>query len=367
MALPALPPPVEISVETKKQVIEGLKRVIEVFKAKGLIDKGLTYQAIINEPGNLQAFLGAYKKNAALADKLVVSQDGKPVRDAETPLVCGISLGQIQQLLVKTCAKKVFDKDKVEAEPVIETITTRRFLFFTKTETIEKRPTVTADDRKLRELLNYMAFDWQLPLLPVYKEALNYQQLAELGADVVALQSEASIRSLARFDAATLKKAKAVAGNDFANLLANRPAAIPGVIVWSRDMYGFFRGALQDKAWEFFAREKSFFNVVAELDKPTARVYGDVLCYAAGENLQELQRLNIDKAGVLIEALKSSLGENCRPALTNPAFSKDFLRKLVESLLHMTQEKDQMQVSATLTVKAIAPQVADWLAKQKAA
>jgi hypothetical protein len=129
-------------------------------------------------------------------------------------------------------------------------------------------------------------------------------------------------------------------------------------------MYGFYRQALGDDAFEFFCRDKAFYMVCASLEKPMARIYGDVLCYIAAENLEEMQRLNIDKADVLIAAMKFAFGDKIRPVLARPAFAKDILRKLVESLLHVTQEKSQLAISAQITCKAIAPQVLDWLSKQ---
>ncbi len=42
MALPQLPPPIEISNETKRGVIDGLKKVIEIFQAEGKLDKDVT-------------------------------------------------------------------------------------------------------------------------------------------------------------------------------------------------------------------------------------------------------------------------------------------------------------------------------------
>ena len=126
----------------------------------------------------------------------------------------------------------------------------------------------------------------------------------------------------------------------------------------------FYRSAIGDNAFEFFCRDKAFYMVCAALEKPLARIYGDVLCYIAAENLEEMQRLNIDKADVLIAAMKFAFGDKLRQILSRPAFAKDILRKLVESLLHVSQEKSQLAMSAQITCKAIVPQVADWLAKQ---
>ncbi len=366
MSLPTLPPPVELSSDTKRAVIDGLKKVIETFQAKGALETAITYQDVIHEPEVLFGFVQTFRAYRELVDGIVVGADKKPVREERVPLVCGITLEQIQQLLVKTCAKHYFEKSRGEEETVVETVTTKRFLFFTKTEQVERRAGPTADDRKHREILRCMAFDWQLPLLQAMRDDLVYQHVAELGDDLIALRSAAGVRAIAALDPAIIKKAKQVAGTDFVNIVHERPGAIAGVAAWSRDLYVFYRSVLGPKAFDFFNRDKHFFNIVAALDKPLARVYGDVLCYIAPENLLEMQRLNIDKAGVLIEAMRASLGEHIRTVLSMPSFSKDILRRLVEGLLHMNQEKEQMLVATTLTVKAITPQIAEWLAKEKA-
>lgn len=364
MALPTLPPPVELSSETKKAVIDGLKKVIEIFQAKGVLDKVVTYGQVIHDPELLYSFIQTFRAHRALVDAIVQASDKKPVRDEVTPLVCGVTLEQVQQLLVKTCAKFYFEKDRAEPETVLKTVTTKRFLFFTKTEQVESKAGPTADDRKNREILRYLAFDWQLPLLPAFKD-LIYQQVAELSDDFLALHSADSVEAVAQFDPAVIKKAKGTAGPDFTNIIAERPQAIAGVAAWNRDMYVFYRSILGVKAFEFFARDKYFFNVAAELEKPMARAYGDVLCFIHAENLMEMQRLNIDKAEVLIEGLRQALGDTLPQVMSLPNFAKDILRRLVESLLHMSQEKDQMLVATALTCKAIAPQIMEWLSKQR--
>lgn len=366
MALPQLPPPIDITNETKRGVIDGLKKVIEVFQDKGVLEKEIGYKDVIHNPEILYNFIQTYKANAALVNKIVVGKNGGPVSDPNVPLVCGTNLAQVQQLLIKTCARYFLEQDTREEEATVtETVTKTRFIFFKTTEQVERKTGGGFDERKVREISRYMAFDWQLPLLTAYAD-LNSAQLLELGEDIVALQSAEAIREFAKFDQPTIKKAKTTAGHDFANILMVRPGAIGGIATWSKDMYGFYRQALGDSAFEFFCRDKAFYMVCAALEKPMARIYGDVLCYIAAENLEEMQRLNIDKADVLIAAMKFAFGDKTRAVLSRPAFAKDILRKLVESLLHVTQEKSQLAISAQITCKAIAPQVLDWLSKQDA-
>ena len=366
MAIATLPPPVEIDGETKRAVIDGLKKVLATFQAEGVLDSGLTYQAVISDPVVLADFIERFLAHRALVDSIVVAADGDaPVRDEQVPLVCGVTLAQIQQLLVRTCAKKVFETDRT-METVTETIT-RKSLFglIKKTETIERQNPDPVEDRKLRELLRYIAFGWQLPLLDAYRAHLTYQQLIEIGEDLVALPTAQKIEALSRFDPAILKKVKATTGADFGAILADRPQAIAGIAVWNRDMYDFYRKTLGDRAWVFFARDAAFFNVCAALDKSAAKILGDVLCYVSAESLQEMQRLNLDKMEVMVYALNSAFGRRLPMILSIPAFAKDILRKVVDSLLHTNQEKDKLMTSFALTCKAMAPTVEEWLAANR--
>jgi hypothetical protein len=211
-----------------------------------------------------------------------------------------------------------------------------------------------------------MAFDWQLPLLPAYN-ILNNAHLLELGDDLACLQTFEAIRDFAMLDQATVKKAKSVVGDDFAAILSMRPSALAGMATWSREMYLYYRRCLGDAAFDFFSRDNDFFMVAAGLDKPFIGIYGDMLGYIDSACLEEMQRLNIDKTDVLIQGMKSAFGANLKEALSNPNFAKDFLRKLVESLQHVEQEKAQLLQSAFITCKAIAPQVAEWVEKQRSA
>lgn len=366
MSVPTLPPPVDIDSDTKKAIIDGLKKVLARFQEVGLVDGALTYQELIAHPDVLANFCATFIANRATCDDIVRAKGGEPVRDDDQPLICKVSLNQIQQLLVRTCAKKVFEADK-PVQTVTETVTKKAlFGLIKKTEQVEvTRVGDPVEERKLRELLRYVAFGWQLPLLTAYREHLSYQQIMELGEDLVALQTPDAVAAVGQFDPLVLRKVKQAAGPDFADILVHRPQAIAGVAVWNRDMYEFFRKMLGDAAWTFFARDKAFFNVVAALDKPVARVFGDVLSFVAAENLAEIQRLNIDKIEVLVTSLRAAFGNRLPAVLGHPSFAKDILRKVVDNLLHMNQEKDKLMTSFALTCKAMVPTVNDWLSKQR--
>lgn len=365
MAFPILPPPVDIDAATKKAIIDGLKKVLARFQQTGLIDQSLTYQDLISHPDVLEKFIAIFIANRGACDDIVQGKDGQPVRDNDLSLNCPVSLNQIQQLLVRTCAKKFFDAEKTQ-QTVTEKVTKKSLFGLVKKQVeVTRIGNDPIEERKVRELTRYIAFAWQLPLLEAYNQHLAYQQIMEMGEDVLALQTPEAIRTVGQFEPLLLRKVKQAAGPDFVDILVHQPQAIAGVAVWNREMYEFYRRMLEDSAWEFFARDKAFFNVVAALDKAQAKVFGDVLSFIAAENLVEIQRLNIDKSEVLVTSLRAAFGDRLPQVLGHPNFSKDILRKVVDNLLHMSQEKEKLMASFSLTCKAMVPTVTEWLAKQR--
>ncbi len=366
MALPELPPPLEIPAETKRAVIDGMKQVLAALQAKGLFDAEITHSQILHDPELLYGFIQTYRKNEQIGTGIVVDKTGRQVTEIDKPLVCGVTLGQIQQLMVKTCARYFLEQDASDSEEIVtKTVTKKTMLFFTKTEKVQRK-IGGVDPRVLREALRFIAFDWQMPLLGAYTE-LSLAQLLQLGENILALRTPESVREIARFDAAALKRARDVAQEDFVAMLEKRPAAITGLLHWPRDQYVFYRDLLGDKAYDFFARDNRYFMLVAALDRATARIYGDILAYMSTESLEELQRLNIDKVDVLVNAMRAAFGPKLPELLSRPGFTKEFLRKLVEGLLHMTQDKTRIATSALMTCKALVPQVTEWLGRQRSA
>ena len=366
MAVPELPPVIEIAGDTKKAVIDGLKRVITAYQDAGLLPPDATYQSLISDADLLYKFIQVFNEHRDVADMVVKAKEGgKPVRDDDQTLVCGVSLNQIQHLLVKTCARKSFEHDIV-METVSEKVTKKSFFFFTKSEDVEvqRQSTDPVEERKAREISKYMAYAWQLPLIEPLRKKLNSQQIMELGDSLIALQSVKAIETVAHFDGATLKKAKVAAGQEFKEVLANQPRAVRGIAIWNQEMYDFYRKLLGDHAWKFFARDTDFFNVVVALDKTTAKIMSYMLCYISLDNLLELQRLNVDKTEVMVASLTSAFGNDLPAIMANSDFGKEFLRKMVDNLLHMSQEKNKLLISYGITCKSMVSTVHEWMVTQ---
>jgi hypothetical protein len=367
MSIAELPPAVEIDSETKKAVIGGLKSVIATFTESGLLDPDTSYQLLLSHPDQLYKFIQTFKANRELVDEVVKAPSGtEPVRDDDMLLICGVSLNQIQQLLVRTCARKAFELDRA-METVTETKTKKIFGIFTKKISYEvQRPSNDpVEARKARDISKYMAFDWQLPLIDSLRKKLNSHQIMEIGDSLLALKSVKNIEEIARFDGGVIKKAKAACGADFNDVIANKPKAIGGIAIWNQDMYDFYRNLLGEHSWQFFAREPEFFNIVVALDKYAAKTLSYILCYISLDNLAELQRLKSDKLEVIVTSLSTAFGDDLPKLMANDLFGKEYLRKMVDSLMHMEAEKDKLLVSFGITCKSMAPEVHQWLAKQK--
>jgi len=362
MAVATLPPPVDLDAQTKKAVIGGVKAVLALFHQAGLLEPEIPYSALISQPESLGRFVEIFRARREIADSVVKDASGQPVRDDYTELACPVTLAQIEHLLVRTCARKLFEATRT-METVTETVTRKSmFGLIKRTEQVERQNVDPIEERKDRQLLALIAFAWQLPLLDAYRRHLSYSHIMELGEDLLALPDEARIITIGQLDPAMIRKVKAATGAAFGSILADRPQAIVGISVWNRDMYEFYHKTLGDLAWTFFSRDSAFFNACASLDKAAVRIYGDVLCYISVENLIEIQRLNLDKTEVLINAMTSAFGPRLRQILTEPSCAKDILRKVVDHLLHNNQEKDKLMVAFAISFKAMEPNIEEWLA-----
>lgn len=363
MALPKPPPAIEIPPDTKRAILAGFRKIVEVFQAEGKFQPGVSHTEVLHDPDLLAAFIKAFRVNPALYSDIVVGYDGRPITaaDPDKALVCGISLAQVQQLTVKTCARHLFLQEDDE-KTVTKTVTTKRFGLFSQKQQVTER-VETRDPRALREILGFIAFDWQLPLLADYAD-LTLQQLAELSENIMALRTPEAVRDLAKFDYNQIRKARAALGPEFATLLEVRPAALHGALYWPKDMYAFFRSILGPKFYDFMARDENFFMMVATMDKAVTRTYAESLAYIAKENLMEMQRLNIDRTDVLMQVLRTTFGPKLTQLLALPQFAKEVLRRQVEGLVHMHQNKDHMLAAQMVTWGALAPRVEEWLARQ---
>ena len=78
MTLPRIPPPIEMSNDTKRAIIDGIKEIIEILKAAGRVAEDYSYSKIIREPRDLYRFIKAFRNSSELVGAIVKD----PVQDA---------------------------------------------------------------------------------------------------------------------------------------------------------------------------------------------------------------------------------------------------------------------------------------------
>lgn len=359
-------PPIDITPETRTAIIDGLKQVLARLQEAKKVKSEIGYQTLIENPQALYQFIQLFRANRELADDIVKTRDGAVVRDDEAILACGVSLSQIQRLLILTAAKRHFGVGAVQ-QKAAEEKKGGLGSFFRKQDD-DKGPATAnpIEERKLSELAKHLAYDWQIPLLQVYRDCLTYQHMMELGPDLTLLKDARAIAQAGRLDPAQIRKARQIAHEDFLKLLSENPKAIEGVIYWNADMYKFFRTLLKDKCWTFFARDVTFFNAVTAYEKAKIRLFGDMLSYMTTEALIEFDRLNLDKTSAILDAFRANFRHDLELMLSQKSFALDTLHRMVESFVHLRKDSEQVKVYADLTCKALLPSLQPWLDKVRA-
>lgn len=355
---PEVPRLVELEAQDKKRVLAAIKTALGRLQAKGRLPAGLEYGAMLNKPAALKEFIDAYKADRAVAADLVVDKAGRPVASDDQPLVCGLSLAQICQMLVYTCAKRMF----VEAEPETKPTSFGLGGLLRKAPAPQPR---SDGERKLAELKNYLAFDWQLPLLKYYYFFLDRHQLAEIGRDILLLRDPAQLEVASSFDVAKLRQARRIAGGEFAAALVARPACIGGLAQAQPQDYAFFRGFLEDRVWDFYARDQDFIDDVMEMDRGQIEAIGPVLADAAIEAVQALAKLPAERIVQLLQGFREVFGADVALLLADAGFARQTLAMFVERFLVVDGDADRFVELVVLKCQALRPTLAAWLEKRR--
>ena len=365
-------PSVELDKDTKKRVIAGLKLVLSRLQQQGVLESGLTYQNVLASPETLDSFFREFIAHRTECQDIVVDAAGAPVLADDQPLVCGVTLDQIAQLLVRTCARRVFEIDQIEAartQKPKETGLMDKISDLFKGKKSEDPKTKDEEtgfepglERKFRTILPYLSYPWQVKLLRPLRKHLSLAHITLLQGNVQDLTTPETIAAVGAIDVAALREARNTLGDDFGMVLASYPQSIKGMVVWPPEMVLYFRELLGDSVWEFFTRDEMFFNAAISLDHPVVSQLGKVLSYIDPVNLEEMARLNADRIEVLLTALRKTFGEDLmRRAFENPEFSKKNLRKIVDNVLHSKQDKDQLLATLVVTCQANVSEVREWL------
>jgi len=341
----ALPPVVQVGKEGKAQVIQGTKDALALLQDHDLINSALTFDHLLGDPQLLKLFFNTVRDNIDLFAELIVDREGDPVIDEITETACGVTLLQVKRLLISTSAKRFFIRNdgKVVEKKYKKKI--KSMVFFTKEVTMRKKVRLKDGANKFDALRRVIGFDWQLDLLEFYRDELPLAHMFALRDDVLAIRDEEQGREVAETHHENFQKIRDCIGHFFPNYLSHGAAAADGILYWRKDMIASFIRAMGEEVWDFFQREKQFFDYCTELDSARVKILGKTLVYIHKDSLIELNRLNLDRLAGTVEALHITFGDQLPMILSEKRLAVEMLRPTVDSFIHL-EAKDNEQFNA---------------------
>lgn len=350
-----LPVQITADLETKQVVIEGIKKAMQILQNSGLMPGGIEYDDMLDDPTATEVFVQAYKANPSLCDDIVKDKNGQPIPidQPQTETECGITMKEVERLVVLTCAKRLYssmDKEEEGDE------TARKFLFIFKRKPKKKE----GPGRGLRRFLtvkHLIGYDWQLPLLETYRDHLSQAHVLSLADDILYIRNVESLIAATQFEPETIRKAKAIMGAEFMEVLQNKPAALAGIVSWGPDKYQTFKKLLGPHIWTFYTRDQHDFNAIASLDAPRLRALGTLLATVSSENLKELNRLDAGKFQAVVASMKTVFGDDLLEVMSHDGLAAKVLRRLIDGFLHMEVDDETFRDTATVSIEAVKTEV----------
>lgn len=359
---PDIPPPVELDPQAKKRLLAGIKTVLTRLQAKGALKAGADYADMLGKPLVLQAFIAAFRANRELAADLLQDAFGQPVLGDDVPLTCGITLAQVCQMLVYTCAKRIFVDSDTETKPPppAKKLTA---LFQRKTPPPMAK---SEGERKLAELKPYLAFDWQLPLLKYYYFFFDRYQIAELGRDLLLMREPIQLEMVAAFEPPKLRAARRLARADFPEVLLQFPAAIEGLARAPDMHFALFHDICGPRVWAFYARDLDYIDNITEVDRAVLRSIGPLLADTSFETVDALSRLQADRIDQMLTGFRSVFRNGLAEILGDAGFGRQTLLPLVLRFTGLDWDAHQFIHVVELKCVAMKPMMEAWLERKRA-
>jgi hypothetical protein len=336
---PVLPQAAEIDSDSKRRIIAAVKMALSRLQQRHLMPENVDYAAVLGHPVLLHEFLRECAGAMDVLAELAVDAKGKAVVADDTILVCGVSLAQVRQLLIYTCAKKLFiDGDGKGSKDA---------------------------ERKLAELRPLLAFEWQLPLLKHYLFLLGVPHIAELGRDVLLLRSPEAMEWVGAFDVRAIRKVRKMLGVEFGVMLAANPQALRGLAVAQDSQLPALCAALGRRVWDFYARDILYIQRVEHLPHEQIAAIGPVLADAAPEVLSALIRLSAERLRHFMAAFHRVLGADADRLFANAGFGRQTLAPITQVFAELDVDSARFVEVLELKCEAMKPMLRQWLAQQR--
>jgi len=349
----ALPPPVELGPEERKKIIAGVKHALDMLRANKVIPLVVDYSVLLSEPLLMRDFFHLCHQHADYLAPLLRDAQGQPVRSETEALSCGATPAQIQQLLIYTAARRLFTEPD-HPPPAPPAPAEKGGLFSRKTAPPPPPPRVKPDgERKLELLRPYLAFEWQLPLLKYYYFSLQPLQIAELGPDVLLLQSPAVIEWVGGFEAKTLRQIRTLLKDDFSKMLATNPYALRSLCIATPDRYALLSHILGPMIWDFYARDSDHVERVEKLSEEHLRMLGRLPAVVSTDAVLALAELPPERLRLFLHTFREVMGAALLSRFNDPVFSRTMLFPMTQTFGRLMVSDDEFEKLLALKMEAV--------------
>ncbi len=339
------PQTVSLDVEMRKIVLAGVKFLLARLKQNNVIEAETEYKDVLLTPLLMQKYLDLVRENLDLGKDLFVDESGQRVLDLNTPLVCGATLGQLERMLVYTCASKIFVSSKKPKETAEKE--KKGFSFFGKKKDRaedkkaknEKKATDEGRD-KLAELKPHLIYAWQLPLVEAYKK-MQREHYQALGETLLFLDTPKKVSVVAGLNPGAVAEVRKLTEDRFETILRIKPQAIAGMSqIKSKAKFDFIFKTAKKRVFDFFAREQQYIAEILGVHEDFIWALDESVADMSMESLPILVRLKMPFLKVFMEVVREEFGETAKTLLREPEFAPIYLKPIVEEFVNMLSGDD---------------------------
>ncbi len=336
-----VPPVADLGDEVKDVVLGSVKFAIKRLRESGGIPAETKYKDLLADPAKMGEFIAAYKKDRSVAHDLALDATGKPVDDDWTELVCGITMAQIERLLVFTCFKRIYKKasgGKGGKKDIPDAI---------------KRA---------------IAFDWQLPFLTLYAEMMPPAHYNLMEDNIFHARSAEDIEKIARTNAGELTRALELTGKYFVMFMDAPEIARDMIREKGSQEFDRMEILAGDQVFRFFGLDEQVMVEVLGLSDDHLSAFGPLAVSLSLESFRALEDMPANALAPFMRALLDVFGEQAYDLLARDGFAGKFLKNNVSIFRDMDAgdegEAEHLGKSAVIKWQSMKAAVTEWLDAQ---
>lgn len=302
----------------KDLLVGSIKLVLQRMKREEIMPEDLEYRAMLASPERLETFIMQYKSRRDLAQDVALAPTGQTITDYDTPLVCGVTLGQVERMLVYTCVKKTYAAANIRPVP--------------------------------GPVRSYVAFAWQLPLIEAYRAILTPDHLDALGDALLALQTVNEIQATVRVDADDIAKAKEILGPRIADALRANPMALRSIARLDTPTFERIQQAASPREWDVFSADPYLVAELAKRDTERVNAIGPTAADLCVDTLRLLDNLPKWMFATFMDGFREHLEAHATALLGEDGELRDIFREIVADFGSM-KEMPLLQIKQVTALK----------------